>query len=189
MIHYYTNREISEKLKINLARWKRWSRAFLPPDPLGGLQSGYTRQYSFKDLFKVYLGGHLLSHLRLSLPESVLVLSDLSPWLNKNGFFDLKSPQLATSTGSAKGYRIYFFRSQASGSKTGSGFGYLIRHLVRIEDRPSPARRQVTETLAETIFNSDAPDADAFFKNPHIYLINLSALFAQLLEALHPSSP
>jgi hypothetical protein len=49
MIHYYTNREISQKLEINLARWKRWSRSFLPPDPLGGMQSGYARQYAFKE--------------------------------------------------------------------------------------------------------------------------------------------
>ena len=89
MIHYFTNREISIKLDINLARWKRWSRSFLPPDPLGGLQSGYARQYVFKDLFKVFLGGHLLSHLKLSIPDAQKVLADLAPWLKKAGFLEL----------------------------------------------------------------------------------------------------
>ena len=46
MIKFYTNRELSEKLSIGLSKWKRWSREFLPPDPLGGLQSGYARQYT-----------------------------------------------------------------------------------------------------------------------------------------------
>ena len=31
---YYTNRELSRLFDINLATWKRWSREFLPPDPL-----------------------------------------------------------------------------------------------------------------------------------------------------------
>ena len=88
MIHYYTNRELAEKLEVNLARWKRWSRSFLPPDPLGGMQSGYARQYLFKDLFKVFLGGYLLGHLKLSVNESRKVLDDISPWLGNNGFFD-----------------------------------------------------------------------------------------------------
>ena len=46
MIRFYLNRELSDRLGIRLSRWKRWSREFLPPDPLGGLQSGFARQYS-----------------------------------------------------------------------------------------------------------------------------------------------
>ena len=88
MIRYYTNRELAQKLEVNLARWKRWSRSFLPPDPLGGMQSGYARQYLFKDLFKVFLGGFLLGHLKLSVAESQKVLADISPWLEANGFYD-----------------------------------------------------------------------------------------------------
>ena len=60
MVKLYTNRELSEKLGINLAKWKRWSREFLPPDPLGGMQSGFARQYYFSDVFTVRLGGHLV---------------------------------------------------------------------------------------------------------------------------------
>jgi hypothetical protein len=32
---------------------------------------------------------HLLSHLKLSLPESQQVLTDLSPWMKKSGFLEL----------------------------------------------------------------------------------------------------
>jgi hypothetical protein len=46
MIKFFTNREVSNRLDINLSKWKRWSREFLPPDPLGGMQSGFARQYS-----------------------------------------------------------------------------------------------------------------------------------------------
>lgn len=187
MIHYYTNREISGILEVNLARWKRWSRAFLPPDPLGGMQSGYARQYAFKDLFKVFLGGHLLSHLKLSLPESIQVLADLTPWLKKNGFFDLNGFAGAPTEQMASfgGYRIFLCRSQAEGSKSGSGFGYLIRRIVNLGIQNSAAGRQITETFEETLLNADAPDGDVFLQHPRVYLINLSALCATLLEKLH----
>jgi hypothetical protein len=86
MIQYYSNRELSEKLQINLAKWKRWSREFLPPDVLGGFQSGYARQYTIDDAFWVFLGGHLVKDLHLSIPESKRVLRDLRQWLHDNGF-------------------------------------------------------------------------------------------------------
>ncbi len=86
MIQYYAGRELSEKLEINLAKWKRWSREFLPPDPLGGFQSGYARQYTVDDVFWVFLGGHLVNNMNLSIPESKMVLKDLRPWLNDHGF-------------------------------------------------------------------------------------------------------
>lgn len=187
MIHYYTNREISEKLEINLARWKRWSRSFLPPDPLGGMQSGYARQYNFKDLFKVFLGGHLLSHLKLSVPDSLQVLADLSPWLKKNGFFDLNGINGAGTQKVAQSndYRIYFCPLPPVGANSGSGFRYLIREIVSIESDASSASRQIVETLAETIIHSDVPDGGVFLQDPHVCMINLTALFGMLVDKLH----
>ena len=91
LIKFLTNRELSNKLGINLARWKRWSREFLPPDPLGGMQSGYARQYSPDDAFTVYLGGHLVSELKYAIPEARQILGDLRKWLADKGFyFDVK---------------------------------------------------------------------------------------------------
>lgn len=86
MIKFFTNRELSRKLNINLSKWKRWSREFLPPDPLGGMQSGYTRQYHPDQAFKVYLGGHLVANLKFTIPEARQILNDLEDWLRKKKF-------------------------------------------------------------------------------------------------------
>ena len=97
-INFYTNRQLSRDLGINLAKWKRWSREFLPPDPLGGMQSGYARQYSMKEAFTVHLGGYLVSGLRFSIPEARKILGDLSAWI-ENRFF-------TTLTGLTRGSSI-----------------------------------------------------------------------------------
>ena len=85
MIKYYTNRELSEKLGSKLAKWKRWSREFLPPDPLGGMQSGYARQYMPDEAFTVYLGGHLVAALRFTIPGARQILQDLQTWRSESG--------------------------------------------------------------------------------------------------------
>ena len=187
MIHYYSNREISEKLEINLARWKRWSRSFLPPDPLGGMQSGYARQYLFKDMFKVFLGGHLLAHLKLSVPDSRQVLSDLSPWLKKNDFLDWHGFNGAAmeKLERMKDVCVYFCPLPHTGTKNVSGFRYLIRKTINISVQASATGRQTIVTLDETLIHSDAPHGAIFLQNPDVRLINLSALFQLLVEKLN----
>ena len=91
MIKFFTNREVSHRLDINIAKWKRWSREFLPPDPLGGMQSGFARQYSPDGAFKVYLGGHLVADLKFTIPEAKQIVKDLHGWFAEKGFyFDVK---------------------------------------------------------------------------------------------------
>lgn len=91
MIKFFTNREVSHRLDINIAKWKRWSREFLPPDPLGGMQSGFARQYSPDGAFKVYLGGHLVADLKFTIPEAKQIVKDLNGWFAEKGFyFDVK---------------------------------------------------------------------------------------------------
>jgi hypothetical protein len=85
------NREASEKLNVNLAKWKRWSREFLPPDPTAGMQSGYTREYTMDECFTVFLGGHLVSKLKFSVPDSKRILETLIPWIKEKGFLPLES--------------------------------------------------------------------------------------------------
>ena len=84
MLRYYSARLLAHKLHIPLNRWKRWAREFLPPDPLGGLQSGYARQYSLQDAFTVYLGGYLVSRLGFAIPESRRILDDLKDFLHQS---------------------------------------------------------------------------------------------------------
>ena len=87
MVKFFQNRELAQKLGVNLAKWKRWSREFLPPDPLGGLQSGYARQYNLDDAFTVYLGGYLVSELKFSIPEAKQIVSDLKEWMISHRFY------------------------------------------------------------------------------------------------------
>jgi len=87
MIKFHTNKKISQLFSINLAKWKRWSREFLPPDPLGGLQSGYARQYNLDEAFTVYLGGHLVGGLKFTIPEAKQILDDLHQWLVDHDFY------------------------------------------------------------------------------------------------------
>ncbi|MCP4744631.1 MAG: hypothetical protein GY874_00585 [Desulfobacteraceae bacterium] len=68
-------------------------REFLPPDPLGGLQSGYARQLSLKDAFYVFLGGVLVGSLKFTIPEARRILNDITPWLKATGLFSF-SPAL-----------------------------------------------------------------------------------------------
>ncbi len=120
MIKFFSNRELARNLDINLAKWKRWSREFLPPDPLGGMQSGYARQYSPDEAFTVYLGGHLVADLKFTIPEAKQVHKDLHGWLGGNGFyFDVKC---AAATNSGEGiaverYLVFISREQRIGNK------------------------------------------------------------------------
>ncbi|MFO7965427.1 MAG: hypothetical protein R6U50_15995 [Desulfobacterales bacterium] len=80
---YYTSRGLSKSLKVNLAKWKRWSREFLPPDPLGGRQSGYARQFSQEEAFAVYLGGFAVSRLHLAIRDAGQLINDLRSWIRE----------------------------------------------------------------------------------------------------------
>ena len=87
MIKFYTNKELAQKFNVNLARWKRWSREFLPPDPLGGLQSGYARQFNPDEAFTVVLGGHLVGDLKFTIPDARQIVHDLRQWLINHEFY------------------------------------------------------------------------------------------------------
>lgn len=87
MLRFFSNQELSAGLSIPLARWKRWSREFLPPDPLGGLQSGVTRQFSVDEVLIVFLAGYLVAELKTSVPDARQILKDLTPCLRDIGLF------------------------------------------------------------------------------------------------------
>jgi len=148
MIKFYTNRNLSEKLGIKLSKWKRWSRDFLPPDPLGGLQSGYARQYTFDQAFVVYLGGHLVAGLHFSIPETKQIIEELGPWIK----IYKKARSGKTDQQKIEDIQVYIFR-QLSPESEGVSFAYLerkqfldepygqggpdVRHAVYIE-KPIP---------------------------------------------------
>jgi len=132
MIKFYSNRELSQKLKINLARFKRWSREFLPPDPLGGMQSGYARQYSIDNAFAVYLGGHLVGELKYTIPEAKKILEDLKKWLKEKDFYINTENSKKTGNDAkdlVKEYIIFILRKNDFKNSSGS-FSYRIRGII-----------------------------------------------------------
>lgn len=187
MIRYFVNREVADKLDINLARWKRWSRAFLPPDPLGGLQSGYARQYAFDDLMRVYLGGHLVSHLKLSFVEAARVLDDLTPWLKKNGFLSANAPPVPTDPRSAPtvaDHRIYFSPKPDRNGNHGPLFRYLIQSPIERHAEAASPQRRVRETFTEHLINWPAADGASVLRDPGVRMLNPGALWQHVVTRL-----
>ena len=80
-------RRISSSFGVKLSTWKRWSREFLPPDPTARMRSGQTRFFSPNQTFEVYLGAHLVSSLKFSIPEAREIIGLLKQWLRKNGVY------------------------------------------------------------------------------------------------------
>ena len=80
-------RQISSSLGVKLSTWKRWSREFLPPDPRARMRSGQTRFFSLNQTFEVYLGAHLVSSLKFSIPEAREIIGGLRQWLRKNNIY------------------------------------------------------------------------------------------------------
>jgi hypothetical protein len=141
MLRFYTSRELSRRFNINLAKLKRWSREFLPPDPLGGLQSGFARQYNPDEAFTLYLGGHLMSALKFTIPEARQILSDLHRWLMDNRYYYNFSQSLASKKNehqTATRYQILIMRNHNPQLMT-SGLYYVIRGSIfkrQLDDGP-----------------------------------------------------
>ena len=134
MIKFFTNRELSDKLGINLAKWKRWSREFLPPDPLGGMQSGYARQFNPDQAFTVFLGGHLVADLKFSIPEANQIIQDLNNWLSETGFFfDLRGPSVSNNGLEALIKKYIIFIRHKKGLDKRFKFVYTARGVISNE--------------------------------------------------------
>jgi len=146
-IRFYTNQELSQHLHINLARWKRWSREFLPPDPLGGLQSGYARQYNPDEAFTVFLGGYLVRALKFTIPETRRILNDLHTWLAEQKFyFDYAGSTQSTKEHSVsiQYYQIAIYR-YADVDTGDAGFFYVAKGVIAEEltaANGNPVRQQ-----------------------------------------------
>lgn len=176
---YYKSKYLSNKTGINEAKWKRWVREFLPPDPLGGLQSGFARQYNIKDAFQVYLGGHLVQSLKFNVAEARNILKELYGWLNRNGFFNLS----AGNDGSKQveieiNHRIYVIPDEKG------GFCYLIRSVK--SHGCSKSDFGSTETYTLTRINT-ADDLIAQGRVSGSRMIGISRLYQEFLRQIAQS--
>jgi hypothetical protein len=189
MIRFYTNRELSTKLRINLAKWKRWSREFLPPDPLGGLQSGYARQYNLGEAFTTALGGHLVGHLKFSVPEAKCIISDLDKWLRQHDFLAVgvngrKEPP--KDNPEIQEYRVYILKQRsAKGIKL--RFAYVIRGIVarEVSQKTIPGLAQPVRSehfVQWTLQPSTNPER--LVSATRTRLLNLSQCYADFCDRL-----
>ena len=178
MIRFYTNRELSHKLNINIARWKRWSREFLPPDPLGGLQSGYARQYNRNDAFIVYIGGYLVKDLNFTIPEVRRILLDLEAPFFDMGFLESYDRIPKSHQGIFALIRRYLiFITKAVNASSGNfKLGYSIRGIISEEtvDMQNEPIRQIR------FIETDSSDANIDGQDKNILpvkVLPISALY------------
>ena len=152
MIRYFLGRELAHRLDIPLARWKRWGREFLPPDPLGGLQSGYARHYSIDEAFTVFLAGQLVSRSRFSIPESRQILSDLDPWLTREGYrTGTMADNGSQSDGPATVYEhLILIDHHPSGDQRTRAFDYSVRSILAHRHRTGQGRQIEEEQYLTT---------------------------------------
>jgi hypothetical protein len=161
---YYKSRYISNALGIKLARWKRWTREFLPPDPLSGQQSGYARNFNIKDAFHVYLAGYLVAAMNFSIPQARHIMSDLSPLLKQRGYHVLHANGLSDD----QKFFWVLMHQRPDGS-----FGYL----ESPETDTAQTRAIASQSLSEFLATSGFVDAR---------IISISTLYRHFLNRINP---
>ena len=184
MIKYFTNRALSKALNINLARWKRWSREFLPPDPLGGLQSGYARQYHPDQAFTVFLGGNLVGDLKFSIPDARQIMKDLKPWLSEKGFFfGTKNYSPSNKDIDALVQRYILFIIREKGIDNHFSFSYTARGIISKEPVLYKGFEVMKKLYVETFFNSGIEN-DSGSVNNVVKTLHISAILKDFVDAL-----
>ena len=186
MIKFYKNQELSQKFNIKLSRWKRWSREFLPPDPLGGLQSGYARQYNPDQAFTVFLGGYLVGDLKFTIPEARLILHDLQDWLVAHKFyFDYSGSSRSTPKNSLtiQYYQIAICRT-ADADSGNSGFIYYIKSVIADERTDADGKPVHQKGFVQASINSG--ENSAHINEVASYrVLNISVLRNRFLNSLN----
>ena len=184
MLRFFTNRELSHNLLVPLAKWKRWAREFLPPDPLGGLQSGVARQYSVDQSLVVYIGGHLVSELKTTIPEARQIMTDLHSCFKDIGAFTnlgIAEEYRLGEYGSITTYSIIFGRNVNDSNNTIS-FSYVLRGMIRRKEfKVGPHKLFREEYLAAQLL----PAQEALdIYNPNIRILPISAIVNHFAIAL-----
>ena len=185
MLRFFTNRELSRNLLIPLAKWKRWAREFLPPDPLGGLQSGVTRQYSVDQSLTVYIGGYLVSDLKTSIYEARQIMADLHACLNDIGAFANYRIRQERSLGQYETISVFsiFFRRVREPSSDESSFEYTIRGSISREAFTNEHRTVYREEYLATHISSSNHKTLSVYE-PHVKVLPISALVDRFTKAM-----
>ncbi len=188
MIIYYNNKQISSSLQINLSRWKRWSREFLPPDPLGGLQSGYARQYSMREAFQVGLGGHLVGFMKLSVHQVRTILTDLEPWLKRSGYFQWNPKMLQESADEKikSNYGIYIRKGEMKGGRQET-FCYAVVSRLPLTSKNLYHPELLRHQQEAEFINATEEIQASFFETPWVSFLSIGQFRKWFLDQLHPN--
>ncbi len=183
MLRFFTSRELSDRLSVAPAKWKRWSREFLPPDPLGGWQSGVARQFSVDEALTVFMGGYLVAELTYGIPAARQILSDLHHCLLRIGFFASgrsDQPFLSGATDPIREYalRIYRDRQSAVGA---ARFSYLLRGSISGTSEETKGRRVTTDRYIEELILPSPTSVPQRLSHRTLNLSALSDFFATAL--------
>jgi len=183
MLRFFSNRELSAGLSIPLAKWKRWSREFLPPDPLGGLRSGVTRQFSVDEAMIVFLGGHLVAELKTSVPDARQILQDLTPCLRDIGLFANSRIHERFSAGSTDPIADYLISICRVSTQPGlaARFTYTLRGQISRSLQGHGDRRVYLERYIEERLPLSAPSSS---KQLSSRTLNISAMADFFVNAL-----
>jgi hypothetical protein len=187
MIKFFTNKELSQNFSLNLAKWKRWSREFLPPDPLGGLQSGYARQYNLDEAFTVFLGGYLVGTMKFTIPEAKKILRDLHQWLVDYDFYFDFSGSANPKNKSDHPVQNYQIAIISTNNPEGNlaGFRYRAKAIlssgsIDFHGRPMQQERYIASWVG-------APDNASAQLNPASHrVLNISVLRRTFLGHVQP---
>jgi len=190
MIKFLTNKELSQIFNINLAKWKRWSREFLPPDLLGGLQSGYARQYNLDEAFTVFLGGHLVGNLKFTIPEARQILHELRQWLVDHDFYFDFSGNANPRNKSAHPVQNYRIAIVSTNIIEGNLPG--LRYLVKATVASGPIDFNGVPMQQERYFESwvsTSDDAPAQLNAESYRVLNISILRRTFLNYFETGDP
>jgi hypothetical protein len=183
MLRFFSSRELSTGLSIPLAKWKRWSREFLPPDPLGGLQSGVTRQFSVDEALIIFLGGHLVSELKTSVPDARRILKDVSPCLSDIGLF--ANSRIHERFGAGSNDPIAFYTISICRDNTEPGLAGRFIYTLRGEiSRSSQSRGDRTVYLERYIEERLPLSAPSLPIQLSSRTLNISAMAEYFVNAL-----
>lgn len=187
MINFHTNKELSQILGIKLAKWKRWSREFLAPDPLGGLQSGYARQYNINEAFTVFLGGHLVGYLKFTIPEARQILKDLHQWLVDHEFYFNFSGNAAPGNKArhaVQNYRIAILSTDIPAGNL-SGLRYRVKATISSDSIDANGAPMQQERYIESWVGApDSPGVQLYAESYRV--LNISVLRRTFLGFLQP---
>jgi hypothetical protein len=183
MLRFFSNRELSAGLSIPLAKWKRWSREFLPPDPLGGLQSGVTRQFSVDEAIIVFVGGHLVSELKTSVPDARQILNDLTSYLRDIGLFANSRVHERFSAGLTNpisSYSIFIYRDLSEPSLA-ARFTYTLRGQISRTPQDHGGRAIYLERYIEERIPLSAPSLPNQLSSRTLHISAIADFFVNAL--------